>query len=826
MKTKIQNLFIALALFAFINNVAAQGTAFTYQGRLFDGANAANGKYDVTLALFNQSSGGSQFGFTLTNAATVVTNGLFIVTLDFGGGIFNGTSYWLAIGVRTNGNGTFTPLSPRQPIIPTPYAIYAENAGTAVAANGVAAGSVTGGSIANATVTAGNIASGQVVKSLDGLYDAVTLAGGANISVTSVGNSITVASTVSGGGGGTNGWSLAGNAGTGSTNFLGTTDNQGLQLKVHGQLALLLEPSLIANAPNLVGGSSLNEVLGDGDTIAGGYKNGMLSNYGFIGGGVTNTIGLGSDYGSIGGGQGNTVAGEWDAIAGGYNNNVESGESSIVGGTGNLIDTNSNFSFNTLAFDTFSGGFSVVGGGFYNTISSGGSVIGGGFYNVIDTNSSSSSVNFFGQPFDGGFSVVGGGVTNTVSAGASFIGGGFNSIQPSAQWSVIGGGEGNVIDTNSYNPDVYIEEEGSHLENLSGGFSIIGGGVENEISSDTSFIGGGNDNLIDTNSSGSVIAGGWENYIVDSQWCAIGGGEANVHQDSYESFIGGGQGNSISAYNAAIAGGGGNTIDTNGNGAFIGGGFHNYANGDGVIPGGDNNVANGIDSFAAGIRAIATNDNTFVWNSGSEPFASTAPDQFLINAGAVAINTHPNPNTYYLIEHFDLTVPAISADYLNVGGNIEAGSIEATNGLSLFGGIYAYGSGEFAGDVSANSFSSTSDRNIKNHFAPVNAAEILDKVAALPITRWNFKADERTRHLGPMAQDFYSAFNIGTDDKHIGLLDEGGVALAAIQGLNQKLEQQDKDKDAEIQTLKQQNDSLAERLNELEAVVKSLAQQK
>jgi hypothetical protein len=54
-------------------------------------------------------------------------------------------------------------------------------------------------------------------------------------------------------------------------------------------------------------------------------------------------------------------------------------------------------------------------------------------------------------------------------------------------------------------------------------------------------------------------------------------------------------------------------------------------------------------------------------------------------------------------------------------------------------------------------------------------------------------------------------------------VDEGGVALAAIQGLNQKLEEAVKAKDGEIQTLKRQNDSLAARLNELETAVKQLA---
>ncbi|MGP8240136.1 MAG: peptidase S74, partial [Limisphaerales bacterium] len=84
-------------------------------------------------------------------------------------------------------------------------------------------------------------------------------------------------------------------------------------------------------------------------------------------------------------------------------------------------------------------------------------------------------------------------------------------------------------------------------------------------------------------------------------------------------------------------------------------------------------------------------------------------------------------------------------------------------------------------------------------------------------------------HLGPMAQDFYAAFSLGADDKHITTIDEGGVALAAIQGLNQKLEEtraESKAKDAQIREFKQQNDSLAQRLADLEATVKDLAERK
>jgi len=89
----------------------------------------------------------------------------------------------------------------------------------------------------------------------------------------------------------------------------------------------------------------------------------------------------------------------------------------------------------------------------------------------------------------------------------------------------------------------------------------------------------------------------------------------------------------------------------------------------------------------------------------------------------------------------------------------------------------------------------------------------LERVASLPISRWNFKTDAATRHIGPMAQDFYAAFNVGTDDKHIATVDEGGVALAAIQGLNEKLN----DKDAEIKALEK-------RLADLEQLVKTSAQ--
>jgi len=103
------------------------GSAFSYQGRLSDGANPATGFYDLQFAVFDASTNGTQFGSTLTSSATPVSNGLFTVTLDFGAGVFTGASRWLAISVRTNGSGSFVLLNPRQPILPAPYAIMANS---------------------------------------------------------------------------------------------------------------------------------------------------------------------------------------------------------------------------------------------------------------------------------------------------------------------------------------------------------------------------------------------------------------------------------------------------------------------------------------------------------------------------------------------------------------------------------------------------------------------------------------------------------------------------------------------------------------------------
>jgi hypothetical protein len=148
-----------------IDSAFAQGTAFTYQGKLSAGGAPANGTYDLQFTILDGTNiPGNVISGPLIEPATGVTNGLFTVTLDFGPGVFNGNARWLEIAVRTNGGTTLTALSPRQPLTPAPYAILAGDVtsaniarltltGTTTPATGVPV--IDSGFVVRATVTSG-----------------------------------------------------------------------------------------------------------------------------------------------------------------------------------------------------------------------------------------------------------------------------------------------------------------------------------------------------------------------------------------------------------------------------------------------------------------------------------------------------------------------------------------------------------------------------------------------------------------------------------------------------------------------------------------------
>jgi hypothetical protein len=127
------------------SEAAALGTAFTYQGHLYDANDVANGPYDFAFKLYDANVGGSKAANDVNVADVDVIDGYFTVGLDFGSSVFDGNAVWLEIGVRPgdkNDPNAYTVLNPRQRVAPVPYAIYAK------AADGVA-GVITGSGTVN-----------------------------------------------------------------------------------------------------------------------------------------------------------------------------------------------------------------------------------------------------------------------------------------------------------------------------------------------------------------------------------------------------------------------------------------------------------------------------------------------------------------------------------------------------------------------------------------------------------------------------------------------------------------------------------------------------
>ena len=129
------------------------------------------------------------------------------------------------------------------------------------------------------------------------------------------------------------------------------------------------------------------------------------------------------------------------------------------------------------------------------------------------------------------------------------------------------------------------------------------------------------------------------------------------------------------------------------------------------------------------------------------------------------------------------------------------------------------GASNFSLDPSGNltiagALTQNSSRTVKTDFETTDGAQILSQIADMPMSVWTYQNDHTaSRHIGPMAEDFYSAFGLGTDGKHISPSDQAGVALAAIQGLNTVIIE----KDREIDDLNARVDALEEMIGSFAA---------
>jgi hypothetical protein len=200
-----------------------------------------------------------------------------------------------------------------------------------------------------------------------------------------------------------------------------------------------------------------------------------------------------------------------------------------------------------------------------------------------------------------------------------------------------------------------------------------------------------------------------------------------------------------------------------GNAAFVGGGVVNKATGPyAAVLGGFDNTAAGRMSVAAGYLARANHDGCIVLADAS-------------SSNGVTSCFAPN----------EIVVRGLGGFYFWTDG---------TNDNNYSGARLATGTGAWA---------QYSDRNGKHEIDLVDSRAVLERLLAIPIATWQWKAEPgAVRHIGPMAQDFHAAFGFGDSDKQIVTVDADGVALAAIQGLNAKLEAERTAKDAEIAALR------------------------
>ena len=248
------------------------------------------------------------------------------------------------------------------------------------------------------------------------------------------------------------------------------------------------------------------------------------------------------------------------------------------------------------------------------------------------------------------------------------------------------------------------------------------------------------------------------------------------------------------------------------------------------------------------------NQGSFVWSDTSldTPFSDTGPNQFCVRA-AGGVNLDPTTDINFGTQTRQMlnlwgTSYGIGVqnerEYFRCAGDTNAGfawfwggthsdaennpgggeeMMELTIGTVVIDGIgyesdapilSVFGAISATRDVYGTSFQSTSDRNKKENFIPVDAQAILDKVTALPITSWNFTNNSpAVKHLGPMAQDFHAAFGLnGENATHIASVDEAGVAFAAIQGLNQKVEAGSQNSEVRMQKLEAENADLKQQL--------------
>ncbi len=849
-----------------LSTVFAQGTAFTYQGQLQNNGSPASGTYNLTFTLFNTNTSGTAVAGPVTNNAVNVSNGLFTVLIDFGPGVFTGETNWLQIGVESNGVSSFTTLTPRQELTPTPNAIYAASAntlsGTLSASQLTSIGNTNGGSDNFFVGGSGNATTGGFDNTANG-FSALSHNTSGNFNTANGVDALLF---------NTNGFANVANGVAALEN-----NTSGSQNTANGVFALNANTSGSDNVAE--GYEALDFNTNDNELVAIGYQALQNDNAYYQGSSSGNGENTAIGYQALQlttFGYANTAIG-YQAL-----NQNTSGYYNTANGDRALY-------FNTSGYFNTANGYEALyenTNGSYNTANGYAALISNrsGSYNTANgcealfnnTSGQENVANGFGALFSNtsGFNNVanGFGALYYNASGSNNVANGYQALffNTSGYNNTANGYEALYDNTNGYfntadgynalnnNTSGYLNTAMGHdamklnqvgYQNVAVGDLALG-----NCTNDNQLVAIGyhaleNDNAYDT---GASFSGNGENTAIGYQalqLTTVGVGNTAIGYQALQANTNGifNTANGDDALYSNTSGSGNTAIgvlalypNTNGSGNIALG----YYAGNNLQSGSYNiyigNVGNSTESGIIRIGQPGTQTATYL--AGNVSIGGASPGQELsINGGmdvdAAASDNGTVNNAWTLLFGGATAGEGIGSvrvagygdsyglnfytDYnkrmtILQNGHVGIGTTNATQLLVVgSGGAYCNGTTWVNG----------SDQNSKEDFAAINPRTMLEKVSALPITEWQYKVDASgLKHIGPMAQDFHAAFGLnGADDKHIATVDEEGVALAAIQGLNQKLEADAKAKDAEIQTLKTQNDSLAGRLNELEATVKQLA---
>lgn len=297
----------------------------------------------------------------------------------------------------------------------------------------------------------------------------------------------------------------------------------------------------------------------------------------------------------------------------------------------------------------------------------------------------------------------------------------------------------------------------------------------------------------------ATVGGGADNRAA-AEGATVAGGVTNSATNT-DSTVGGGRGNAAVGPAATVAGGFTNRANDR-EATVVGGSFNSAGGVASTVSGGEANCAGGDYSWAGGRRALVRpvekfglsnsgcqlaeisgttggDKGTFIWaDSQNANFQSTGSNQFLVRAqGGVFFGTGGPVNF-----PDDAFISTSTGAYMDSNGVWQVPSGQA----------------------------------LKTGFQNIDPLDILDRLLRLPMRTWSYKASpESGRHLGPVAEDFHASFGLGSDSVSISTVDAAGVALAAIQGLNQRLEaentalrQKNADQDAAIAELRAELDEL------------------